>query len=60
VSFPAFFLKFPRGATSASFPIHICGDRLPEGDEEIDIRVDAPTGLDVIDNDLDLILDNDD
>src|SRR4051812_42214797 len=43
VSFPAFFLKFPRGATSASFPIHICGDRLPEGDEEIDIRVDAPT-----------------
>jgi len=60
MSFPEFSLPVPRGATSVSFPVLICGDRQTEGDEEIDIRIVAPVGLDIIDNDLDLILDNED
>ena len=54
-----FTLDFPTGATTATFPVNICGER-SEGDEEIDIRVMAPQGLQIGDNDLDLVLRNDD
>ena len=40
--------------------MNICGDEQREGDEEIDIRVMAPQGLQIGDNDLDLVLRNDD
>lgn len=60
VAFAPFRLAFAPGASAATFPIEICGDTLPEPDEEIDVRVAAPAGISIRDNDLDLILRNDD
>ena len=59
-TFPPFTLQFPTGATTATFPVNICGDERREENEEIDIRVMAPQGLQIGDNDLDLVLRNDD
>ena len=53
-------LLFPPGASAATFPIEVCGDTAVEADEEIDVRVAAPDGVLITDNDLDLILRNDD
>ena len=53
-------LNFPAGSNSARFVLQICGDALPEADEEIDIRAVAPVGVQLVDNDLDLVLRNDD
>jgi Calx-beta domain-containing protein len=58
--FAPFRLSFAAGASSATFPIRICGDTAPEGDEEIDVRVSAPAGVSIADNDLDLILRDED
>ena len=59
-TFPPFTLHFPTGATTATFPVNICGDEQSEGDEEIDIRVMSSQSLEIGDNDLDLVLRNDD
>ena len=55
-----FRLTFAQGESAATFPIEVCGDTRPEGDEEIDVRVAGPDGLSLVDNDLDLVLRNDD
>ena len=60
LAFAPFRLSFATGARVATFPIAICGDTLPEADEEIDVRISAPMGVAIVDNDLDLILRNDD
>ena len=60
VAFAPFRLSFATGARAATFPIRICGDTLPEPDEEIDVRISAPVGVAIVDNDLDLVLRNDD
>jgi chitinase len=60
VAFAPFRLHFPAGSNRATFAIRVCGDTVPEGDEEIDVRVSAPAGLELVDNDLDLILRRDD
>jgi chitinase len=60
LAFPQFTLHFAAGANAATFPIHLCGDTAPEIDEEIDVRVSGPRGLNIADNDLDLVLRNDD
>ena len=38
----------------------LCGDTTPEADEEIDIRASGAVGVQLVDNDLDLVLRNDD
>ena len=58
--FNSFRLKFPAGATTGAFAIHVCGDTAREIDEEIDVRVSGPVGVEIADNDLDLVLRNDD
>jgi hypothetical protein len=58
--FNSFTLRFAAGANVASFAIHVCGDTVPEIDEEIDVRVSGPVGVEIADNDLDLVLRNDD
>jgi hypothetical protein len=60
VAFGQFRLSFAAGANVASFAIHLCGDSVPEIDEEIDVRVSGPVGVEIADNDLDLVLRNDD
>ena len=60
LAFPSFRLHFAAGANAATFPIHLCGDTVPEIDEEIDVRISGPSGLRIADNDLDLILRDDD
>ena len=60
VTFAPFRLYFPAGANSARFPVQVCGDTDPEADEEIDIRAAAPAGVQLVDNDLDLVLRNND
>jgi hypothetical protein len=60
VPFAPFRLSFAAGARAATFPIGICGDTLPEADEEIDVRISAPAGVAIVDNDLDLVLRNED
>ncbi len=60
LAFPSFRLHFAAGASAATFPIHLCGDTVPEIDEEIDVRISGPSGLRIADNDLDLVLRNDD
>jgi hypothetical protein len=60
VPFAPFRLSFATGTSAATFPIAIRGDTLPEADEEIDVRISAPAGIAIVDNDLDLILRNDD
>ena len=59
-AFAPFRLAFAPGASAATFAIGICGDTLLEGHEEIDVRVAAPAGVSLVDNDLDLVLRNDD
>ena len=39
-----FRLPFAQGESAATFPIEVCGDTRPEGDEEIDVRVAGPDG----------------
>ena len=39
-----FRLTFAQGESAATFPIEVCGDTRPEGDEEIDVRVAGPDG----------------
>ena len=53
-------MHFAAGANAATFPIHLCGDTVPEIDEEIDVRISGPSGLRIADNDLDLVLRDDD
>ena len=60
LAFPSFRLHFAAGASAAMFPIHLCGDTAAEIDEEIDVRISGPSGLNIADNDLDLILRDDD
>jgi len=60
VTFAPFRLYFPAGANSARFPVQVCGDTDLEADEEIDIRAAAPAGVQLVDNDLDLVLRNND
>jgi hypothetical protein len=60
LAFPQFRLHFAAGASAATFPIHLCGDTVPEIDEEIDVRISGPSGLRIADNDLDLVLRDDD
>jgi hypothetical protein len=60
VPFAPFRLSFAAGSRASTFPIRICGDTVPEADEEIDVRISAPAGVAIVDNDLDLILRNDD
>jgi Calx-beta domain len=60
LTFSSFRLRFAAGANAASFPIHLCGDTVPEIEEEIDVRISGPSGLRIADNDLDLVLRNDD
>jgi hypothetical protein len=58
--FSSFVLSFAAGSNVASFPIHVCGDTVQEIDEEIDVRISGPVGVEIADNDLDLVLRNDD
>jgi hypothetical protein len=60
VAFAPFRLSFPPGATAASFPIELCGDAAVEGDEHINVRIAAPAGVDISDNDMSIYLRNDD
>jgi Calx-beta domain len=60
VAFPSFRLSFPPGATAAAFPISLCGDGDVEGDEHINVRIAAPDGVDISDNDMSIYLRNDD
>ena len=60
VAFPSFRLSFPPGATAAAFPISLCGDTAVEGDEHINVRIAAPDGVDIADNDMSIYLRNDD
>ena len=60
VAFPSFRLSFPPGATAAAFPIQLCGDGDAEGDEHINVRIAAPDGVDISDNDMSIYLVNDD
>ena len=60
VAFASFRLSFPPGATSASFPISLCADTAVEGDEHINVRIAAPDGVDIADNDMSIYLRNDD
>jgi hypothetical protein len=60
VTIVPFRLSFAPGATSATFPIHLCGDTAPEGDEHINVRIAAPDGVQITDNDLSIYLRNDD
>lgn len=59
VAFDPFHLVFRPGQQVATFPIRIKGDRVVEGDEEIDVRF-GDTVLTVGDNDIDLVLVDDD
>ena len=49
-----------RARTARASRVTLCGDTTPEADEEIDIRAAAPVGVQLVDNDLDLVLRNDD
>ena len=60
VGFAPFRLSFAPGATAASFPIQLCGDTAVEGDEHINVRIAAPDGVDIADNDISIYLRNDD
>jgi hypothetical protein len=60
VAFAPFRLSFAPGATAASFPIQLCSDTAVEGDEHINVRIAAPDGVDIADNDLSIYLRNDD
>lgn len=60
LAFAPFRLQFPPGSNSARFLLRICGDTVPEADEEIDIRAQAPVGVRLTDNDLDLVLRDED
>jgi Calx-beta domain-containing protein len=60
VAFAPFRLSFPPGATAAAFPIQLCGDGEVEGDEHINVRIAAPDGVDIADNDMSIYLRNDD
>jgi hypothetical protein len=60
VGFAPFRLSFAPGATAASFPIELCSDTTVEGDEHINVRIAAPDGVDISDNDLSIYLRNDD
>ena len=60
VAFAPFRLSFPPGATAAAFPISLCGDATAEGDEHINVRIAAPDGVDIADNDMSIYLRNDD
>lgn len=60
VTFGTRTLTFPRGSRATRLPVAICGDTVVEGSEEIDVRFDNTTRLDVVDNDIDLVLGNDD
>lgn len=35
---------FERGETLQTIPLHVCGDELPEADESLVLKADAPTG----------------
>lgn len=58
VAFAPFRLTFQPGQQVARFTIKIKGDRVPEANEEIDVRFDD-TELTVADNDVDLVLADD-
>ena len=60
VAFAPFRLSFAPGATAASFPIQLCGDTAVEADEHINVRIAAPDGVDIADNDISIYLANDD
>ena len=60
VAFAPFRLSFAPGATAAWFPIELCGDTAVEGDEHINVRIAAPDGVDIADNDISIYLRNDD
>jgi Calx-beta domain len=60
VAFAPFRLSFAPGATAATFPIRLCSDTAVEGDEHINVRIAAPDGVDIADNDLSIYLRNDD
>jgi hypothetical protein len=60
VGFAPFRLSFAPGATSAAFPIQLCGDTAVEADEHINVRIAAPDGVDIADNDISIYLRNDD
>ena len=60
LAFAPFRLSFAPGATAASFPISLCGDTSVEGDEHINVRIAAPDGVDIADNDMSIYLRNDD
>jgi hypothetical protein len=49
-------LSFAKGTRAAILPVTICGDSVPEGSEEIDVRFDNTQTLAVQDNDIDLML----
>jgi hypothetical protein len=53
-------LNFAPGSNSARFVLQVCGDTVAEADEEIDIRAVAPVGVQLVDNDLDVVLRNED
>ena len=60
IGFAPFRLTFAPGATAATFPIQLCGDTAVEADEHINVRIAAPDGVDIADNDISIYLANDD